>query len=323
MMTDARPGMQDESERGQICSSSQPARNLCRFVSNEISNPSSLGGGTAGPLASSLPGAEFQGGPASILESCGSVEGHARTFGPDTADGHGGRLKGRAVKSCGAVSTAGGLATPAGIKPGPRDIDAGIFFLNPLPLAAVAPAHAQRTGRWSSPSLRPSARELFDNPTTRNLRSALIGAGLFSTLTSLSFGPRSWAVGCVGVTAFALWISKPAKRRDAASPRLSNSSGTLELPSASQLSGANAALLSLTEKDACDGWEAAGIRTQERNDWMHRAHDAHATARAEALEDVRQKISIISNDWRDAGDMQKVYACDYLIGVISSGRAEK
>lgn len=38
----------------------------------------------------------------------------------------------------------------------------------------------------------------------------------------------------------------------------------------------------LTEKDACDGWEAAGIRTQERSEWMLRA-EGHRT-RAEAAE---------------------------------------
>jgi len=106
-----------------------------------------------------------------------------------------------------------------------RDPHAGVIFLNPLPMP-VSPPSGYRTGRWAVSSRTPSARELLDNPTTRNLRSALIGAGLFSTLTSLSFGFPAIGLACVGLTAFGLVISKPAKSRAAASPRLVQSSGT-------------------------------------------------------------------------------------------------
>lgn len=158
MITDARPGMQDDKAGADLSPHS-------------ISDPSSIGEG-AGPLDRAiLAWADFQGGPASI-----------------------------------------------------RDPHAGVFFLNPLPLPVGMTA--QRTGRWRSPP-SPSARELLDNPTTRNLRSIVLGVTAFDVLASVTHNLPEFGFICIGLCGFGLLISRPASSRAAAEPKSSHSPSRL------------------------------------------------------------------------------------------------
>lgn len=54
-------------------------------------------------------------------QSCGGVEGHALNIRPDTLSAGGAQPERRAVKSGGAVPTASGFASQAGVEPGPQD----------------------------------------------------------------------------------------------------------------------------------------------------------------------------------------------------------